>query len=145
MLEQTEKLKEMNDSYHTMLDYEKVLRNVSIILNRLHSGGGQGGNVMASMHGGIQTPPDSEHGYKQSHSLNAEEEKINQPLIGGEMNVMITHIAGTIETDEKERLKKLLFRSTRGKALTYFYDIPQEQPEDNGPLPKQKSVYVVVF
>jgi hypothetical protein len=42
------------------------------------------------------------------------------------MNVNITHIAGTIETDEKERLKKLLFRATRGKALTYFYDIPHE-------------------
>jgi hypothetical protein len=38
--------------------------------------------------------------------------------------VFITHVAGTIETDEKERLKKLLFRATRGKALTYFNDIP---------------------
>ncbi len=68
MIEQTEKLKEMNDSYHTMLDYEKVLRNVSIIMNRLHSGN----NVMASMHGGIQN--DTEVNYK--HSLNEEEDKL---------------------------------------------------------------------
>jgi len=66
----------------------------------------------------------------------------------GEGSVAITQIAGTIETDEKARLKKLLFRSTRGKALTYFYDIPAEDdgPEDiNKVKPKQKSVYVVVF
>jgi hypothetical protein len=35
-------------------------------------------------------------------------------------NVFISHIAGTIEVDEKARLKKLLFRATRGKALTFF-------------------------
>ena len=34
-----------------------------------------------------------------------------------------THVAGTIETSEKDRLKKLLFRATRGKALTFFQDI----------------------
>jgi hypothetical protein len=34
--------------------------------------------------------------------------------------VRITHLAGTIEVDEKDRLKKLLFRATRGKALTFF-------------------------
>ncbi len=76
VIEQTEKLKEMNDSYHTMLDYEKVLRNVAIIMNRLHSGSG---NVMASMHGGIQTGRDTETNYK--HSLNEEEEKLNTPLL----------------------------------------------------------------
>jgi len=37
-------------------------------------------------------------------------------------DVSIAHIAGTIEVDEKIRLKKLLFRATRGKALTYFHD-----------------------
>ena len=33
---------------------------------------------------------------------------------------MISNVAGTIEVEEKDRLKKLLFRATRGKALTYF-------------------------
>lgn len=32
VIEQTEKLREMNDSYLTMLDYEKVLENVAIVL-----------------------------------------------------------------------------------------------------------------
>jgi hypothetical protein len=32
VIEQTEKLREMNDSFLTMLDYEKVLENVAIVL-----------------------------------------------------------------------------------------------------------------
>lgn len=47
------------------------------------------------------------------------------PLIdegGAVMDVSIAQIAGTIEADEKARLKKLIFRATRGKALTFFYD-----------------------
>lgn len=35
-------------------------------------------------------------------------------------DVSISYIAGTIEMDDRPRLKKLLFRATRGKALTYF-------------------------
>ena len=50
VVEQTEKLKEMNDSYLTMQDYEKVLRAVSIIIPRIHAGGP---DVKASMHGGV--------------------------------------------------------------------------------------------
>jgi hypothetical protein len=45
-----------------------------------------------------------------------------------ENNVLITHIAGTIEIDEKSRLKKLLFRATRGKALTFFQDYEVKIP-----------------
>jgi hypothetical protein len=37
-----------------------------------------------------------------------------------EIGVRITHLAGTIEVEEKDRLKKLLFRATRGKAITFF-------------------------
>jgi hypothetical protein len=35
VINQTERLKEMNDGYLTMLDYEKVLRTVSIIIPRI--------------------------------------------------------------------------------------------------------------
>ena len=56
--------------------------------------------------------------------------------------MLITHIAGTIDTDEKERLKKLLFRATRGKALTYFQEFEIKQAD--GKM-RSKSVYIVVF
>jgi hypothetical protein len=41
---------------------------------------------------------------------------------GGD-GVQITHLAGTIDLEEKDRMKKLIFRATRGKALTFFQDI----------------------
>ena len=31
-------------------------------------------------------------------------------------------VAGTIKVTEKDRLSRLLFRTTRGKALTFFHD-----------------------
>lgn len=58
-------------------------------------------------------------------------------------NVFISHIAGTIEVDEKARLKKLLFRATRGKALTFFHDFEIQVPGME--KPKGKTVYIVVF
>ena len=48
VIEQTEKLREMTESFLTMLDYEKVLENVAIVLPQI-----QGGQVRSSMHGGI--------------------------------------------------------------------------------------------
>jgi hypothetical protein len=59
-------------------------------------------------------------------------------------DVSIAHIAGTIEAEEKVRLKKLLFRATRGKALTFFQDFSLPQKDPKVPA-KQKSVYIVVF
>ena len=60
--------------------------------------------------------------------------------------VKITHLAGTIDVEEKDRLKKLLFRATRGKALTFFQDIKgQAQKNVIGTKIKDKAVYVVVF
>lgn len=64
------------------------------------------------MHGGIVLEE------QKSTSINNIE---RAPLLDND-NVYISHIAGTIEVDEKARLKKLLFRATRGKALTFFKD-----------------------
>lgn len=44
------------------------------------------------------------------------------PLMSDPDNVFVSYIAGTIEVEEKDRLKKLLFRATRGKTLTFFED-----------------------
>jgi hypothetical protein len=67
--------------------------------------------------------------------------------------IRITHIAGTIEVSEKDRLKKLLFRATRGKALTFFQDfhldakyVQSQHYHGNGKSSLiDKSVYIVVF
>jgi hypothetical protein len=59
---------------------------------------------------------------------------------------MIAHVAGTIEIDERPRLKKLLFRATRGKALTYFkeFNLPRQRVQGQW-VNRQKAVYIVVF
>ena len=56
-------------------------------------------------------------------------------------------MAGTVATDETLRFKKMVFRATRGKALTYFRDLDAQGLADySGAMDKrQRSVYVIVF
>jgi hypothetical protein len=63
------------------------------------------------------------------------------PLIPG-AGVYVAHIAGTIEVDEKARMKKLMFRATRGKALTFFNDYTVRSANNE---PRTKSVYIIMF
>lgn len=104
-----------------MLDQQKILESVQVIVPMIEMGGG---GVKASMHGGIN--------YKSS--LNQDDEQSNIPLVNNaaminpmlsEGGISITHVAGTIDANEKDRMKRLLFRITRGKALTYFNDFDQ--------------------
>jgi hypothetical protein len=44
----------MNDNFLTMLDYEKVLENVALVLPQIH-----GGAVKQSFHGGINLDVES--------------------------------------------------------------------------------------
>ena len=65
-------------------------------------------------------------------------------MAGGE--IQIAYVAGTIEVDETARLKKLLFRATRGKALTSFTDFKLPKQKIHGKwVEKHKAVYIVVF
>lgn len=58
-----------------------------------------------------------------------------EPLMND--GVQITFVAGTIKDGEQDRMKKLLFRVTRGKALTYFNEYVQDGVA--------KSAYMVVY
>lgn len=53
------------------------------------------------------------------------------------MEGTLQFIAGTIKRDEMERMKRMLFRNTRGQALTYFKTFMQDEVE--------KVAYLVVF
>ena len=61
-------------------------------------------------------------------------------------DVQVSYVAGTIEVPEQDRLKKLLFRATRGKALTYFrpYALPRIKVKGKFEN-REKLVYIVVF
>jgi hypothetical protein len=53
-------------------------------------------------------------------------------MLGG-----VSFVSGTIKREEGERLKKMIFRATRGKALTNTIDFVQGGVD--------KAVYMVVF
>ena len=53
------------------------------------------------------------------------------------MDSTLQFIAGTVKHDEMERMKKMLFRITRGKALTHFRPFDQDGVE--------KVAYLVIF
>lgn len=62
----------------------------------------------------------------------------------GVAGLKLGHLAGTIIQSEKERLRRFIFRATRGKALIYFQDIENEMTDYKGNK-FSKSVYIVVF
>lgn len=124
--EQNRKNKEIHDSYNLLIEYKTVLRRASKIIQF------QGRGMM-----------DDEN----IHSLNGEGRKEEQeeamlPVSMG--GIAVGHIAGTINSDETLRFKKLIFRATRGNALCYF-DYFKSPLIDFDGKPQKKSVYVVIF
>lgn len=61
--------------------------------------------------------------------------------------VSISYLAGTIEKTEEMRFKKIVYRATRGKALTYFKDMGQAELKQytGEKIKTPKTVYVVIF
>jgi len=61
--------------------------------------------------------------------------------------IAISYLAGTINKDEIMRFKKMVYRTTRGKALTYFNDMDSAGLQDyaGGLDNRARTVYVIVF
>jgi len=61
--------------------------------------------------------------------------------------VQINYMAGTVAKEEQLRLKKMVYRATRGKALTHFADIANADLRDytGATSFKLRTVYVIVF
>lgn len=47
----------------------------------------------------------------------------NSPMIQLGGLISITYLAGTLDKEEEMRFKKIVYRASRGKALTYFKDV----------------------
>jgi len=54
-------------------------------------------------------------------------------------SINIQHVAGVVEQTEIERLRRLIFRSTKGKSYMYI------QEYDDRSSVKKRSVYIIVF
>jgi V-type H+-transporting ATPase subunit a len=61
--------------------------------------------------------------------------------------VAISYLAGTIDKEEQYRFKKMVYRATRGKALTHFADIYQQELKSYTGKIKERPrvVYVILF
>lgn len=69
--------------------------------------------------------------------ISPENDGQSQPLMDGLANSVSGIVAGTILESEAERMRKLLFRVTRGMAVTYFESYVQDGVS--------KCVYLVIF
>lgn len=63
------------------------------------------------------------------------------------MGVQVSYLAGTIFKEEMFRFKKMIFRATRGKVLSYFRDMDAAGLKDyaGNADRKLRTVYVLVF
>ena len=113
----------MHESYTSLLDYEKVLSEVISQMPKLMN------NEITENLLDIETRGN---------------ELMEERLLTVGNEIEISQIAGTILSIEKIRFKKLIFRATRGKALTFFYDFPFPQEDERGEM-KYKCVYIVMF
>ena len=66
------------------------------------------------------------------------------PMEASFREVSIRYMAGTIDTEEILRFRRLLFRASRGKVLSYFEEIGENLKDFQGKN-LIKSVYVLVF
>ncbi|CAI2384126.1 unnamed protein product [Moneuplotes crassus] len=118
--DQTKKSKEIHNSLTLLIEYKTVLQKTQQILQF-------NAREMIAADG----------------SLN-DRHRADAPLMQDGPGIAVGHIAGTICKEEEYRFKKLIFRATRGNALTYFEDFDNPIKDYDG-KEIQKSVYVVIF
>lgn len=89
---------------------------------------------------------------RQEKKLNEEtkdKDTLKEPLlddkIDSEYGIISTcNIAGVIDTEDSMRLRRLVFRATRGKAMVITEDIPPEIFKEEG-ISTLKTKYLIIF
>lgn len=99
----SKQINDMNTDINKLDDYIRVLNFVNQMVSQL------GGNARPAQARGDHN--NSIQGTKEGDQL----ADASEPMLGG-----VSFISGTIRQEEQDRLKKMIFRATRGKALTYF-------------------------
>jgi hypothetical protein len=105
--EQVQAIQEMKDGIAKLKDYQKVVAFVKQMLPQLH--GAIPSNVVSA---------DVENNVAQDSE-------------------MLQYVSGTIQEREKERMKRMLFRITKGMALTHFEEFEYEG--------ETRCAYLVMF
>lgn len=126
--EQVRTLQEMNSNLNTLIEHKCVLAIAAQVIAHAQEEAAPK-DLEENKAQEIQMQNLEGAGAKVVPSINAvKEEKI--PLIdhysaaNRELGmVAISYMAGTILKEESMRFKQMVFRATRGKALTYFRDL----------------------
>jgi len=119
--EQNGRMKDAEASLNNLKDCLQVLKVAKAMIPSLQ---GQFGEQMADMEmgGSINRRGDDQMG-----------------LIDESKSINIQHVAGVVEQTEIERLRRLIFRSTKGKSYMYIQEYIDVESV------KKRSVYIIVF
>ena len=91
---------------------------------------------------GDQLGESQQEGRGSINALGQEEDNDRQGLIDSTgKSINIEHIAGVVDQTEIERLRKLIFRSTKGKSYMYISGYEDRAEVGNA----RRSVYIIVF
>ena len=121
--EQNGRMKDAESSLNNLKDCLAVLKVAKDMIPSLQ---GQFGEQMAN---DVEMGGSINRGDDQMALMDPDQQK----------SINIQHVAGVVDQSEIERLRRLIFRSTKGKSYMYT----QENIDRNAA--KQRSVYIIVF
>lgn len=162
--EQVKTLSDMQNNLNTLIEHKNVVSVASQVIATALAAGAEVGGDDSKSKLEINIQMQDLEGHQQNEGENRLTEQNNveeakQPLIQKQEAtpmlqgiphtgmIAISYLAGTINKDEIMRFKKMVYRATRGKALTYFNDMDSAGLQDySGALDRRaRTVYVIVF
>lgn len=123
IITQSQQLKEAESTLHDLMDCIQVMRTANEMLPGVEQ-------RFQQIHG--QQGPDIEGGNQQ------------QQLLQESVSSNFSKIAGVIESTEVERLKRLVFRATKGKSFVFTQDF-FDQANGQQVARATRSVYIIMY
>lgn len=126
--DQNLQLKEAENSLSNLMDCQSVLKVASNMIPQLtgqfkqDKGDGNTGSIN-------QTDMENRGLIIEQHNENHSK------------SINIQHVAGVVDQADIQRLKKLIFRSTKGKSFVHIQEIFDQEHQ----MHRQRSVYIIVF
>jgi len=142
--EQTKSIKDMHHNCNYLIEYKEVLNKVSkFMLNKPK-------NIRINRN---SNPFDNEEHKRQI--INSAEQIMGRPSDSSDDDAQIgtynqpkilnlSSIAGIIDRDEVQRMKRIIFRASRGNALVHSIQIEKSLKDYSG-VEIPKDVYIITF
>lgn len=132
--EQNKQLKDNESSLTKLKDQLQVLKAAQSMIPELQ------GQLGQQMGGDMENNNSINAGGNQDDAVNLLDNDQNRE--GNSINIQ--HVAGVIEQQEIFRLRKLIFRATKGKSYMYIQEYPNDAEDEEISKPK-RSVFIIVF